>query len=92
MPGNLDQAWGYLTADYQQNHAGGMSGYKDFWDQIQSVSVSNIVASPPSTVTATIDYHYKNGETVEESTKFTLVLSGGIWKIADSHVLSSRTL
>jgi hypothetical protein len=92
VPGHLDQAWGYLTADYQQNHAGGTSGYRDFWNQIQRVSASNIVAQLPSTVTATIDYYYKNGQTVEERTSFSLVLSGGIWKIAGSSVLSSRSL
>jgi serine/threonine protein kinase len=92
MPNHLDQAFGYLTAAYQQNPAGGMTGYRAFWGQIQRVSVSNIVAQPPSTVTATIDYYYKNGQTVEERTRFGLVYTGGIWKIASSSVLSSRTL
>jgi hypothetical protein len=69
-----------------------MTGYRAFWGQIQRVSVSNIVAQPPSTVTATIDYYYKNGQTVEERTRFGLVYTGGIWKIASSSVLSSRTL
>jgi hypothetical protein len=92
MPGHLDQAWGYLTTDYQTKHAGGMSGFRSFWDQIQSVKVSDIVAQPPSTVTATIVYSYKDGKTVEEPTSFGLVRSDGIWKIASSTVLSSRTL
>jgi len=92
VPNHLDQAFGYLTAAYQQNPAGGMTGYRAFWGKIQRVSVSNIVAQPPSTVTATIDYYYLNGQTVEESTRFGLVYSGGIWKIASSSVLSSRTL
>ena len=88
MPGNLSQAWNYMTADYQQNHAGGMSGYSSFWDQIQSVSATDIVAQPPSTVIATINYVYKNGDKVQERTSFGLVLSDGIWKIASSSVLS----
>jgi serine/threonine protein kinase len=92
VPGNLDQAFGYMTAYYQQNTAGGMSGYRAFWDPIQRVSVSNIVAQPPSSVTATIDYYYKDGKTVQERTRFGLELSGGIWKIAKSSVLSSTTL
>jgi eukaryotic-like serine/threonine-protein kinase len=91
VPGNLDAAWGYMTPDYQTNHAGGPTGYRDFWDQIESVSASSIVAQPPSTVTATITYHYKNGQTVVESTSYGLVLSDGIWKIASSSVLSSTT-
>ena len=88
MPGDLSQAWNYMTADYQQNHAGGMSGYSSFWDQIQSVSATDIVAQPPSTVIATINYVYKNGDKVQERTSFGLVLSDGIWKIASSSVLS----
>ena len=92
MPGNLGKAWGYLTANYQQNTAGGMSGYTAFWGQIKSVSVSDIVAQPPSTVIATIDYYYPDGKTVQERTSFGLVLSDGIWKIASSSVLSSTTL
>ena len=92
MPNHLDQAWGYLTAGYQVSPAGGMTGYRDFWGQIQRVSVSNIVAQPPSTVTVTIDYFYRDGRAVEERTRFGLVYSGGIWKIASSSVLSSRTL
>ena len=92
VPGNLNEAFGYMTPYYQQNTAKGMTGYEDFWDQIQSVTVSNIVAQPPSTVTATIDYHYKNGQTVQEQTTFGLVFSDGIWKIASSSVQSSTTL
>jgi eukaryotic-like serine/threonine-protein kinase len=92
VPNNLDQAFGYLTAAYQVSPAGGMTGYRAFWGKIQRVAVSNIVAQPPSTVTVTIDYYYKNGTTVEERTRFGLVYSGGIWKIASSSVLSSRTL
>lgn len=92
VPAHLDQAWGYLTAGYQQNPAGGTTGYHDFWNQIQRVSVSDIVAQPPSSVTAVIDYYYRNGQTVEERTSFGLVRSGGIWKIASSSVLSSKTL
>ena len=88
VPGNLDQAWGYLTANYQQNTAHGMSGYSAFWDQFKSVSVSDVVAQLPSTVIATIDYHYPDGKTVQERTRFGLVLSGGIWKIDSSSVLS----
>jgi serine/threonine protein kinase len=91
VPGNLDEAWGYMTPDYQTNHAGGPTGYRDFWDQIESVSATDIVAQPPSTVTATITYHYKNGQTVVEPTSYGLVFSDGIWKIASSSVLSSTT-
>jgi len=88
VPGDLNQAWNYMTADYQTNHAGGMSGYRSFWDQIQSVSLSDLVAQPPSTVIVTINYVYLNGQTVQERTSYGLVMSDGIWKIASSQVLS----
>jgi serine/threonine protein kinase len=91
VPGHLDQAWGYMTANYQQNTAKGMSGYQSFWSKIDRVSLSDLVAQPPSTVTVTIDYFYKNGQTVQERTEFGLVRQDGILKIATSSVLSSRT-
>ncbi|MCA1709984.1 MAG: protein kinase, partial [Actinobacteria bacterium] len=32
MPDNQPAAWERLTADYQQNHAGGFTGYQNFWN------------------------------------------------------------
>ncbi len=92
VPGNLDEAYGYLTTGYQQNIARGEANYKAFWNQIQSVSLSGLTAQPPSTVLVTIEYHYKSGKTVRESTQFSLVQQNGIWMIANSSVLSSTTL
>ncbi len=91
MPGNLDQAWNWMTADYQQNHAGGRSGYQSFWSQVQRVTASDVTANPPSSVDATIVYYYKNGAVTEERTRFGLVRQQGQWKIASSSVLSSRS-
>ncbi|HLK44178.1 MAG TPA: serine/threonine-protein kinase [Thermoleophilia bacterium] len=87
MPDNLDQGWNWMTADYQQNHAHGRSGYESFWNQIQRVTLSDVVAQPPQTVVATIDYFYKDGSTVQERTSFGLVFQQGQWKIASSSVL-----
>jgi hypothetical protein len=92
VPDHLDQGWVYLTPDYQRNHAGGMSGYTQFWSQIQSVSASDIVAQSPATVVATLTYHYRDGRIVQERTSFGMVESGGVWKIASTSVLSSKTL
>lgn len=88
VPDNLDQAWGYLTPAYQISPAGGMSGYREFWGKMKSVTATDIVASPPSTVVATITYHDKDGSVQVERTRFGLVWSGGVWKIATSKVLS----
>lgn len=91
VPNNLDRGWTWMTADYQTNHAGGRNGYQSFWSQVASVTASDVTANPPDSVTATIDYHYKNGTTVEERTEFTLVFEQGRWLIAASSVLSSRS-
>ena len=92
VPGDLSEAWGYLTPGYQQNTAKGEANYDQFWNQMQSVSLSDLQAEPPSTVVATLDYVYKSGKTVQERTQFGLVLQGGGWKIAQSTVLSSTML
>ncbi|MBS2964616.1 protein kinase [Actinocrinis puniceicyclus] len=92
MPGNLNQGWTWMTADYQTNHAGGRDGYDSFWSQIQRVSVSAVTAQAPSSVEATIDYYYKDGTVIEERTRFGLVLQQGRWLIAGSSVLSHRSL
>jgi hypothetical protein len=87
MPGNLDAGWNYMTADYQQNHAGGRSGYDSFWAQFSAVSLSNVTAQAPASVTATITYTYKSGGTTTERTEFGLVVDGGQVKIASSSVV-----
>jgi len=90
VPGNLSVAWNHMTADYQQNHAGGMSGYQRFWQPIARVTVTGVKASLPDAVTATVNYYYRSGNVVIESTRFGLVQQGGMWKIASSSVLSHR--
>lgn len=91
MPGNLEAGWARLTADYQRNHAGGLSGYQAFWNAIERVEVSNISATPPSRAAATITYFYRDGRVIEEQTSFGLVAEDGLWKIASSSVSRSRT-
>jgi hypothetical protein len=88
MPGDTADGWGHMTANYQQNHAGGRSGYESFWGQIASVALSDVVAQGSSGVVATITYHYKNGQTIIERTSFGLVQQSGSWKIASSSVLT----
>ena len=88
VPADLGTAWGHMTANYQQNHAGGMTGYRQFWQQIAQVSLTAVTASPPDSVTATITYVYRNGNVVTERTQFGLVSEGGMWKIASSSVLT----
>jgi eukaryotic-like serine/threonine-protein kinase len=54
------------------------------------VSVTGATPSPPHTVTATVNYYYRSGNVVVESTRFGLVQQDGMWKIASSTVLSHR--
>jgi hypothetical protein len=89
VPGNLTAAWPWMTAGYQQNHAGGWSGYTKFWGAVASVQASGIVAQGSTSVVATIRYNDKSGQVVVERTSFGLVRENGQLKIASSSVLSS---
>ena len=91
VPGNLPAAWDRLTANYQQNHAGGFTGYQDFWSPVQRVTVVDISAEQGDAVNATIDYYFKDGKIVEEQTSYVLVAQDGLWKIDSSTVHSSQT-
>ena len=91
MPGNRDAAWPLMTADYQENHAGGRSGYERFWSAIDAVSVSDVTASPPDGARALVTYTYNDGRVVDELTAYRFADEGGVLKIADTDVLSSST-
>jgi len=73
-----------MTADYQQHKALGFENYRKFWQSMQKVTVSDVVAKAPNTVIATIGYFPKDGAPSQEKTTFTLVQEGGVWKIAHS--------
>jgi hypothetical protein len=91
IPDNLPTAWQRLTPKYQQNHAGGFTGYQNFWNPIQRVTVSDVTASQDGAVNATIDYFFEDGRVVEEQTSYGLVAEEGQWKIDSSTVRSSQT-
>lgn len=92
MPDGRDSAWPLMTADYQQNHAGGRGGYEAFWSQISDVSFADVAATGPDSGQATVTYYFGDGRVVEEVTAYRLVDEGGTLKIAATEVLSSRTL
>jgi eukaryotic-like serine/threonine-protein kinase len=91
MPENLSAAWKRLTANYQQNHAGGFTGYQNFWNPVQRVTVFGVSAKQGGTVDATIDYFFKDGRVIEEQTSYGLLAEDGLWKIDSSTVRSSQT-
>jgi eukaryotic-like serine/threonine-protein kinase len=90
VPGNLPAAWDRLTANYQQSHAGGYTGYQNFWNPVQRVTASDVSATQSNMVDATIDYFFKDGRVVEERTSYRLVAEDGLWKIDSSTVSSSQ--
>jgi hypothetical protein len=79
-----------MTADYQTNHSGGRDSYEGFWGEIDDVTVSDVRATPPNRVEATLTYVRANGRVDIERTSFRLVEDGGRLKVAASEVLSSR--
>jgi hypothetical protein len=89
LPGDTNDAWPRLTPSYQQSTAQGRGSYDSFWNEFSSVSASNVSASPPHTVVATITYTRKDGSTTVERTSFGLVRQGGELKINSSYVISS---
>ncbi|HZE00337.1 MAG TPA: serine/threonine-protein kinase [Pseudonocardiaceae bacterium] len=91
VPGNLPAAWNRLTTNYQQSHAGGFTGYQNFWSPVQRVTVVDVSAKQGDTVDATIDYFFNDGKVIEEQTSYGLVTEDGLWKIDSSTVHSSRT-
>lgn len=89
MPTNLQQGWTRLTPSYQSGHAGGYQAYQQFWAQVSSVSIANVVGGPPNSARATITYYYKDGRKYVEPTEFGFVDSGGQLLINSSQVLGN---
>ncbi|WP_353952464.1 serine/threonine-protein kinase [Knoellia sp. S7-12] len=87
LPDGTDQAWPLMTAGYQASPSGGRRSYENFWSNIDDVKVSNVRASVPDRVVATLTYTYGNGRVDVERTSFRLVDEGGVLKIAASQVL-----
>ncbi len=91
MPGNLDAAWPLMTADYQENHVGGRAAYDEFWGDVASISIADVVATAPDRAQATLTYTFVDGGGAQEVTAYRFVDEGGVLKIAETDVLSSVT-
>ncbi|WP_163617391.1 serine/threonine-protein kinase [Microbacterium sp. B35-30] len=90
MPENRDSAWPLMTADYQENHAGGRGGYEAFWSGISDISIADVRATGPDSGQATLTYYFRDGRVAEEVTAYRFADEGGVLKIAATEVLSSR--
>ena len=87
LPDNTDAGWELLTPSYQRQ-AGGRDGYEDFWDDMDTVTVSAVRASAPDRVEATITYVERSGNRRStERRSFRLVRSGRVLKIDQSSVI-----
>lgn len=87
LPDGTDAGWELLTPSYQQQ-AGGRDSYDNFWNDIDTVTVSNVSATVPDQVQATITYVLKSGnERSTERRSFELVESEGVLKINRSSVI-----
>ena len=90
MPENTDGAWPLMTADYQENHAGGRNGYEGFWSGISDVSITDVRATGPDSGQATLTYYFRDGRVAEEATAYRFTDEGGVLKIAATEVLSGQ--
>jgi serine/threonine protein kinase len=81
IPGDLDAAWQRLTPAFQNGRAGGRASFDAYWNSIERVDVGGVSGQPPSSATATLTYHYRDGRTVTDTTTFRLVRQDGVLKI-----------
>jgi len=88
VPGNLDEAWNWMTVNYQQTTAVSRNYYDNFWSKIQRMATSDVTAQQNNTVIATLHYYYKDGTVTVERTQFGLAYQQGQWKIASSNPLT----
>jgi eukaryotic-like serine/threonine-protein kinase len=89
LPDDLEAGWARLTPRYQRTTARNRATYESFWGAIDRVSVSDVTASAPGSVTATVTYEYADGRDFVERTSYRLLRQDGRLKIDRSSVLSS---
>ena len=76
LPDDTDAGWERLTASYQRQ-TGGRDSYEDFWNDIDTVTVTDVSATAPDRVQATVTYVEKSGNRQSsERRSFRLVRSG----------------
>lgn len=87
LPDDTDAGWQLLTPAYQQQ-TGGQDSYERFWNDVDTVTVSDVRSTLPDQVQATITYVQKSGnQRSTERRSFQLVDSGGTLKINKSSVI-----
>ncbi|WP_377640638.1 protein kinase [Oryzobacter terrae] len=89
LPDDLDAGWARLSERYQRTTASSRSAYGRFWGEVDRVGVSDVDATTPDRVTATLRYEYADGRVFVERTSYRLVREDGVLKIDRSSVLRS---
>ncbi|HEU5242339.1 MAG TPA: protein kinase [Ornithinibacter sp.] len=89
LPADRDAGWELLTDRYQRTTARNRATYDSFWESVDRVRVSDVTASAPGSVTATLMYDFDDGREFVERTSYRLVPEDGVLKIDRSTVLSS---
>ena len=79
-----------MTADYQENHAGGRGGYEAFWSQISDVSIADVRTTGPDTRAGDADLLLPRRPRRGRVTAYRFTDEGGVLKIAATKVLSSQ--
>jgi hypothetical protein len=89
LPANRDAGWARLTPRYQRTTARDRDYYESFWTSVDRVSVSDLTATAPGSVTATVTYDFADGRRFVERTSYRLVENDGELEIDRSSVVSS---
>ena len=71
LPEDTDAGWARLTQRYRTTTATSRQTYERFWEAVSSVQASDVAASSPASVVATLRYDYKDGRSFIERTAFT---------------------
>ena len=91
MPGNTDAGWTRLTPAFQSGIAQNRDYYNSFWAGVERVVATDVTATGPDTVQATITYTFTDGSVSVERTEYQVVRDGAELKIDNSAVLSSQS-
>jgi hypothetical protein len=83
LPGNTDAAFA-LLGPQARNQAGGAAGFTSFYARMQSVTVQNPRRTGTDTVTATVRFVQKNGNTTNEPYQFVMTTNNSGTMIMES--------
>ena len=73
LPGDRDAGWELLTRALPEHHGTQPGTYDVLLGSVDGVRVSDVTASPPGSVTATVTYHFDDGRVFVERTSYRLV-------------------